>query len=144
MIEFFLSLLRESPLLFMILVVNLVMVTYLVLRIGLYIVGKKQPGKAVTRFVWKMKAKKEKADIKTIEDVYALVMESLRKDGALGKGENTGFMARKKVLELMQEGEKKAVIVQLFGLYEAKVYGNGRVSNEERVASDILNKYIGR
>ncbi|MFH0956806.1 MAG: hypothetical protein V1813_03015 [Candidatus Aenigmatarchaeota archaeon] len=143
MIDFFLSLLRESPLLFMVLIANLLLVAYIAARLSLYFVNRKKPGRTITHFISKMKAKKGKQDVKTIEDVYGFVMESMRKEGSFGRDQEAGFAARRSVLGQMEEGEKRAFMEELFGLYEAKVYGNKGVRNEERVASDMLGKFAG-
>ncbi len=141
MIEFLLALLQESPVLFLVLVVNLVIVTYIVVRISLYITHKKHPRKIISHFFWKMKAKKGREEIKTIEDLYPFIMDSLRKEGTLGKQEKNGLVSRRKALSSLEEGEKKKILKNLFILYEAKVYGKGRILNEQKLVSDILNSY---
>lgn len=141
MIEFLLTLLSESPLLFVILLVNILILAYVIFRISLYIIHKKKPGQAFYRFVWKIKAKKDKEEIKTIEDVYAFIMEGIRKEGLLEKEAQMGFRSRKKLLQKVQEGEKKKFIENLFRLYEAKVYGSGRIRDEKGVVADILGRY---
>ena len=144
MIEFLLALLGESPALFMVLVINLVIIAYIVIRVSLYFGRRKNPGKTVSRFFWKIKANKGKKEIRTIEDAYSFVMESLRKEGVIGKEDKPGFRARKMVLGNIPEGDKKALLGELFSLYETKVYGNRGVRNEKDVASDIIGKYAGR
>ncbi len=141
MIEFLLTLLGESPLLFVILLANILIMAYIIFRISMFIIHKKKPGQAFHHFVWKIKAKKEKEDVKTIEDVYAFVMEGIRKEGWLEKGEKLGFRSRKKVLKNIPEGDKRKFIENLFGIYEAKVYGSGRVRDEKGIVSDILGRY---
>jgi hypothetical protein len=141
MIELMSALLQESPLLFTVMVINLVIVAYIVFRISLYILNKKKPGKTISHFIWKMKAKKEKGEMKTVEEVYAFVMDSLRKDGVLGKDDKAGLLARKRALKGMPDGEKKELLQSLFGLYEAKAYGNRRVANEARIVSNFLSRY---
>jgi hypothetical protein len=141
MIEFLLALMSESPLLFVILLVNIVIMAYIIFRISLYIVHKKKPGQAFHRFVWRIKAKKGKEEMKTIEDVYAFIMEGIRNEGWLEKDEKPGFRSRKKVLKNIPEGDKRKFIEELFGLYEAKVYGSGRVRDEKGIVADILGRY---
>ena len=141
MIEFLLTLLSESPLLFVILLVNLLILAYIIFRISMYIIHKKKPGQKFSSFIWKIKAKKEKEEIKTLEDVYAFIMEGMRKEGLLEKDEKIGFRSRKKVLQKIPEGEKRKFIENLFELYEAKVYGSGRIKAEKGIVSDILGRY---
>jgi hypothetical protein len=141
MISFMLSLLQESPLLFAVMVINLIIVAYIIIRIAMYVAYKKKPGKIVSHFFWKMKARQEKEEIKSIEQVYAFIMESLRKEGVLGKQDKLGVLARKKVLSAVPAGDKLNILQQLFGLYESKVYGNRRISNESNIVADILNRY---
>ena len=141
MIDLLLSLLQESPLLFAVLVINITIVSYIAARIGLYIVYKKKPGKTISHFFWKIKAKKEKVEIKTVEDVYAYIMDGLKKEGALGKQDNYGLISRKKVLNVVPEGEKRQILQELFFIYESKMYDKGRVVNESKVVSDVLNRY---
>jgi hypothetical protein len=141
MIEFLLTLLSESPLLFVILLVNILILAYIIFRISMFIIHKKKPGRAFSRFIWKIKAKKEKEEMKTVEDVYAFVMEGIRNEGLLEKDEKLGFRSRKRVLQGVQEGEKKKFIEDLFKLYEAKVYGNRRIKDEKGIVADILGRY---
>ncbi len=143
MIEFLVALLRESPALFTVLVANLLIIAYIVIRISLYFGRRKHPGKTISGIFWRMKAKRARKEIKTIEDVYSLVMEGLRKEGFLGKEDAPGFRARKKILDSIPEGEKRTVLQELFTLYEAKVYGKRGIRNEKDVASDIHGKYTG-
>jgi len=141
MIEFLLSLLQESPLLFTVMVINLIIVAYIIVRIGMYIAYKKKPGKIISHFFWKMKARHEKDEINTVEQVYAFVMDSLRKEDILGKQDKGGMLARKKALTTIPDSEKKQLLQSLFELYEAKTYGNRRISNEVKVVSNILDRY---
>jgi hypothetical protein len=141
MIDLLLSLLQESPLLFAVLVINITIVSYIAVRLGLYIAYKKKPGKTISHFLWKIKAKKEKVEIKTVEDVYAYIMDGLKKEGALGKQDNYGLISRKKVLNVIPEGEKRQILQEIFLLYESKMYSKGRVVNERKVVSDVLNRY---
>lgn len=141
MIDFLLTLLSESPLLFVILLANILILAYIILRISLYVVHKQKPGQAFSRFVWKVKTRKEKGEINTLEDAYGFVMESLRKEGFMEKGEETGFRSRKKLLQTLPEGDKRKIIENLFELYEAKVYGNKEVKNEKSLVAGILDGY---
>lgn len=141
MIDFLLALLNESPLLFAILLVNIAILAYIIFRISLYMVHKKSPGHVLSRFVWRFRLKKEKESMKTLEDVYAFVMEGMKKEGLIGADDKAGFIARKKVIENMQEGKKKDILKSLFGLYEAKVYGNRRIKDEENVVADFIGNY---
>ena len=141
MIDFLLTLLTESPLLFLVLLINIVLVSYLVIRILLHFSKKKNPEKVIASFLWKLKAKKKKEEIETIEDVYKIIMEHLRKDGLLGKNEKFGFVSRKKVMEKLNE-EKKKVLEHLFYLYEAKIYGEKEIKDEKEVASKLLSAYL--
>jgi len=141
MIDFLLALLNESPLLFAILVINLAIVAYIIFRISLYMVHKKSPGHILSRFVWRIRLKKVKEDMKTLEDAYAFVMEGMRKEGLIGDDDKGGFRSRKKVIENMPEGEKRDILKSLFGLYEAKVYGNRRIKDEESVVADFVGSY---
>jgi len=47
MFDFLLALMQESPVLFLVLMVNIGIVAYIVLRIALYLTHQKQPGKVV-------------------------------------------------------------------------------------------------
>jgi hypothetical protein len=141
MIDLLLSLLQESPLLFAVFVINIAIVSYILIRIGLYIESKKKPGRTISHFLWKIRARREKSEIKTIEEVYAYIIDNLRKEGVLGKQDRYGRVSRKKALTAFPEGEKRQVLQRLFELYELKMYGNRRVSNEGRTVSDILNRY---
>jgi len=141
MIEFLLTILQESPLLFAVLVINLIIVAYIAIRISFYLLYKKKPGKVISHFLWRMKARKESFEIKTVEAAYSFVMDSLKKDGLLGRDEKPGLLARKKVLKGMPDGEKKELLQTLFSSYEAKVYGNRRIANEVKFISDFLDRY---
>ena len=141
MIDFLLALLSESPLLFVILLVNLAILAYIIFRISAYVISGKSPGKFFSRFVWKMRRKKEKKGLKTLEEVYAFVMEGMRKEGMIGDDDKPGFRSRKRAIENMPEGEKRDIIQSFFGLYEAKVYGNRRIKDEESVVADFLGSY---
>jgi hypothetical protein len=141
MIDLLLGLLQESPLLFAVFVINIIIVSYILIRIGLYIGNKKKPGRTISHLIWKIRARGEKAEIKTVEGVYAYVIDSLRKEGVLDKQDRYGLISRKKALTAFPEGEKGRILRELFGLYESKAYGNRRVSDEGRTVSDILNRY---
>lgn len=141
MIEFLLTLLSESPLLFVVLLVNLLILAYIIFRISLYIIHKKKPGQKFSSFIWKMKVKKDKEDVKTLEDAYAFIMEGMRKEGLLEKDEKIGFRSRKKLIQKIPKGKKKKIIESLFELYEAKIYSNRRIKDEKDIVADILNSY---
>lgn len=141
MIGFLLSLLQESPLLFAVLVINIVVVAYIVIRIGLYVAYQKSPGRTLSRLLWKLRTRKEKGEIKTVEDLYAHVIDGLKKEGVLSKGDKYGLASRQRALNTLPEGKKRQILKELFGLYESKVYGKRRVSNEGKTVSDILNRY---
>ena len=140
MIELF-ALVYESPYIFAAIVIALVIILYIMLRLLLFISRKRHPGKYISHILWKMKAKREKGGMTTVQDVYATVMESLRKEGVLNKNDKDGLRSRNKVLARLPEGEKRKLLKTLFDLYEAKEYGNRRISNEPKVASDILDRY---
>jgi len=140
MFELF-ALLVESPYIFAILVIALVIVMYIMVRVVLYISKKRHPAKYISHLLWKMRAKREKNEMKTVDEVYASVMESLRKEGVLSKNDKDGLLSRKKVLAAIPGGVKKELLQSLFELYEAKAYGNRRISNEAKVVSDILDRY---
>jgi len=141
MIDFLLTLLSESPLLFVILVINLAILAYIIFRISIYMIHKKSPGHVLSRFIWKIKLKKGKEDMKTLEEVYAFVMEDMKKEGLVDDDDKPGFRSRKKVIENMPEGGKRDILKSLFDLYEAKVYGNRRIKDEENVVADFLGNY---
>lgn len=141
MIDFLLALLQESPLLFIVLMINIVIVAYIVIRITMYVMYRKKPGKVISHFIWKMHAKKEEGRMQTVEEAYAFVTESLRKEGLLGKQEQAGLLARKKILKGIPAGHKRDMLRSLFETYEAKAYGNRRITNEAKYVSDFLNRY---
>ncbi len=140
MFEFF-ALLYESPYTFAAVVIALVIILYIVIRLVLFVSRKRHPGKYISHILWKMKAKREKVKMTTVQDVYATIMESLRKEGVLGKNEKDGLRSRKKVLAALPDGEKRNILKTLFDLYEAKEYGNRRISNEPKLVTDILDRY---
>ena len=141
MIEYLLNLMGESPILFLIIVVNIVLISYIIISITLYILKRKQPDRVFSLLIWKLKAKRKKGEAKTIEDVYMLVMENLRKERIITDKDGTGFLARRKSLEKIPSPRKK-ILEKIFSLYEAKVYGNRRIANESKVASDLLFTYL--
>jgi hypothetical protein len=140
MFELF-ALLYESPYIFAAVIIALVIVMYIMIRLVLFISKKRHPGKYISHILWKMRAKREKGEMQTVEEVYASIMESLRKEGVLGKKDNDGLRSRKKVLASLPDGEKKKILLTLFELFEAKEYGNRRISNEPKVVSGILDRY---
>lgn len=140
MIEFF-ALLYESPYVFAAIIIALVIILYVMVRLVLYVSRKRHPGKYISHILWKMKAKREKGGMKSVKEVYATIMESLRKEGVLGKNDKGGLRSRKKVLASLPDGEKRELLKTLFDLYEAQEYGNRRISNEPKVVSDILDRY---
>ncbi|UCD03143.1 MAG: hypothetical protein JSV63_00720 [Candidatus Aenigmatarchaeota archaeon] len=105
------------------------------------ILKKRHPLKHLTNVIWKMTVKMEKVNVKTIDEVYNEVSQSLRNEGVFLKEDKGRFMSRKKVLEEMPESPKKELLKELFYLYEAKHYGKRRMTNEARVASDLLDRY---
>ncbi len=137
----FLNQLSGNPYIFAVTVISLVIIMYIMLRIVLYISKKRHPTKYIAHLLWKMRTKREKNEMKTVDEVYAAVMESLRREGILGKGDRDGLLSRKKALSLLPDGEKRKLLQSLFELYEAKNYGNRRISNEPKVVSDILDRY---
>lgn len=141
MIEFLLTLLRESPVLFVIFLINAIVVTYIVSRILLYVYKKKRPERLISLFIWKLKTKRKKKESKTIDDACGQVMDSLRKEGILDKNDKNGFKSREKALNKL-EGEKKEIVLKIFSLYEKKIYGNRRITNEDKVVSELLSNYL--
>lgn len=135
------ALLYESPYTFAAVVIALVIILYIMVRLVLFVSKKRHPGKYISHILWKMKAKREKGGMTTVQEVYATIMESLRKEGVLGKNEKDGLRSRKKVLASLPDGEKRKLLKALFDLYEAKEYGNRRISNEPKAVSDILDRY---
>jgi hypothetical protein len=142
MIEFLLALLSESPLLFVILMANLAIMAYIIFRISMYLIHQNKPGQALSHFVWKIKTKKSKEEIETMEGVYAFVMEGMRKEGLLEKEQEIGFRTRQKLLPKLQEGKKRDFVENLFELYEAKLYGNRRIKDEKNLVAGILDDYF--
>jgi hypothetical protein len=140
MIEFF-ALFEESPYIFAVTVISLVIIMYVVVRVVLHTMKKRHPGKYLSHLLWKMNAKRGKDELKTVDAVYTSVMDSLRKEGILAKKDKNGLLSRRKVLAMLPEGEKKQLLASLFELYEAKEYGNRRISNEAKVVSGILDRY---
>jgi hypothetical protein len=140
MIEWF-ALLYESPYIFAAVVIALVIIMYIMIRLVLFVARRRHPGKYISHIMWKMKAKREKGGMKTVEEVYAAIMESLRREGILSKRDKPGLRSRSKVLASLPDGEKRKLLMTLFDLYEAKEYGNRRISNEPKLVSDILNRY---
>ncbi|MBN2330386.1 MAG: hypothetical protein JXC85_01095 [Candidatus Aenigmarchaeota archaeon] len=140
MIEWF-ALLYESPYIFAAVIIALVIIMYVMIRLVLFVAKRRHPGKYISHIMWKMKAKREKGGMKTVEDVYAAIMESLRREGILSKKDKDGLRSRSKALASLPDGEKRKLLTSLFDLYESKEYGNRRISNEPKVVSDILDRY---
>jgi len=141
MIEFLLALMSESPLLFAVLLVNLAILGYIVYRISLYIIRKKKPGQLFSSFIWKLKVKRGKGDIETLEDAYGIIMETMKKEGLLSDDDKMGFRSRKKLIERMPDGKKREILETLFDLYEAKIYGKRRIKDEKNLVADIISKH---
>ncbi len=141
LLNFLANLLRESPVLFLVLVVNISIISYLLGYFVFYLMKKKHPEKSVSFFLWKMLASRKESDIKTIEDVYNSVIESLVKKGILSDGDGRGVKARSKALVGL-EGKKREIVNQLFNIYERKVYGDKVIQNEAGTASKILSMYL--
>ena len=140
MLEMF-ALTVQDTLYFALVVISLAIVMYIVVRVVLYVVRKRHPGKHISFLLWKRKVKHDKSAVSTVEDVYKSVLESLRMEGKLDKKDKGGMLSRKKVMTHMPDGEKKMLLQNLFGLYEAKVYGNRRIQNEAKVVAGILDRY---
>ena len=140
MLEMF-ALSVQDTLYFALVVISLAIVMYIMVRIVLYVTRKRHPGKHISWLLWKRRIRSDKGVGKTVEEVYRSVVESLRMEGKLDKKEKGGMLSRKKVIQHMPDGEKKMLLQNLFALYEAKVYGNRRIPNEAKVASDILDRY---
>lgn len=136
-----LAVLIESPLIFAAVVISLVIVMYLMLRVLIYVSRKRHPGNYLSNLVWKIRARRGKGQVQTVEEVYGEVIESLKREGFLGKKDSSGFRSRKKSLEKIPASEKREVLEGIFDLYEAKTYGNRRIKNEAKVVSDLLDRY---
>ena len=140
-IDFFLNLLKESPALFLVFMVNIAIISYLAGYFVLYFMKKNHPERSVYFLFWKMKAGRKNSEIKTLEDVYGMVMDSLVKKGVISKKDGRGFKARNKAVSLVGDRQKE-VVVRLFDMYEKKVYGNKLIQNEPGTASKILSDYL--
>jgi hypothetical protein len=143
MIDLLLTLIQESPLLFVVFVINIAIVAYILIRIGLYFSKKKKPGRIISHFLWKMRANKKKGEMETVEEVYASIISGLKKEGVLGKDDKEGMLSRRKILKAIPEGEKRKILQELFRVYEMKMYGNRRILNEKKVVASILSRYAG-
>ena len=117
-------------------------ILFLILVLLRRILKNRHPLKHITNVIWKMNVKKDKVDVKTIDDAYAAVSKSLRNEGIFLKEDSGGFRSRKRVLKEMPESPKKEVLRELFFVYEAKHYGGRGINNEAKLASDILDRYV--
>jgi hypothetical protein len=141
MIEFLANLLSESPLLFIIFIINAVLISYVAIYIAFYVLKKKQPGRLLYNFFWKMKKIKTGGKVGSLDDAYALIMESLKKEGVIDKDGSTGLLGRNAALK-GTTGKKREVLQRLFDVYEARKYAGRGVKNEAETASGILADYL--
>lgn len=143
MIEFLIALLKESPLLFIILLINIVLIVYIVLRSFIYFSKKKHPERIVSFAVWKTIKSVKMDEIKTIEDAYHFVMNMMKKRGIIERKDGVGYKARKKIIEKLT-GEEKNIVKDLFELYERKIYGEEMIKDEENIANDIVFSIVSK
>lgn len=142
MIEFFTNLMAESPLLFVVFIINAALISYVGIYVAFYVFRKKQPGKLMYNLFWKVRSIKKPGGTETIDGVYTLIMESLRREGVLSREDKAGLLARNKALA-GTKGKKHLALRRLFDAYEARVYAGREVRNEAETAGSILSDYLG-
>lgn len=140
MLSFLLSLAQDNPLLFAVVLFNILLGIYIAAYFGLYLYKRRHPEIMLNVLIWKTQFRGSRTP-STIADLYSCAMERLRKEKLLSRADGTGKLARDKGLQSMA-GEKKKVFEAIYAAYEEKHYGNKSTKNEDGVVRDLFGRLL--
>ena len=141
MIDYLLSLAQDNPTLFGIVIFNALLALYITAYICLYLYKRKHPEIILNVLLWKTSVRARSSGGSTIEELYANVMERLRRERVISKKDGTGRRARGKSLEKVKEDEKQ-VLEEIYRLYEQKAYSNKTIKNETAVVRSLFERLL--
>ena len=128
-----------NPMLLLVLIVNVFLLAMIMYYLLPRIFGKKKVGAKLRNFFGRFFVRIGNAEMKTIEPLYEYVMKNYLRRGIISADLGKGFKAREKVLEFVDDEEKK-VVQTIFNGYESKKYGGG-VWNEEHTVGNLLTQF---
>lgn len=140
MIDLLISLAQDNPVLFGIIVFNVFAVGYLLVYFSLYIYKRRHPEVMLNILLWKTFVRKTQP-CSTIEELYAAVVERLRKERILSKKDGVGMLARGKSMIAVSD-EKRDLLNDVYVLYERKIYGTGPIDDEKGAVRDLFGRLL--
>lgn len=140
LLSFLLSLAQDNPLLFAIVLFNMLLGVYIAAYFGLYLHKRRHPEIILNVLIWKTQFRGSRTPA-SIADLYECALERLRRERILFKSDGRGKLARDKSLKDM-DGEKKKVFEAIYAAYEEKNYGNKPIKNEEGVVRNLFSRVL--
>ena len=128
----------ENPFLMIIFVVDLFLIIAIITFILGKVFGTKRPDKAILLFLKRFAVRHRVGTPNNIKELYDYVLDIYRKRGKINHNDGSGFKARKKILDSIEESEKK-IIKSVFEGFEVTKYGGGLL-NEKELVSYLLNQ----
>ncbi len=139
-LDFLLSLAQDNPLLFGIVMFNIILVSYIGAYFTLYLYKRKHPEIMLNVLLWKTEIRR-KSSCTTIEELYELVIRRLMKEKILSSNDGNGKLARDKSIYNVSDAERE-VLEQIYGTYERKIYGSGAIKNEPEIVRSLLDRVL--
>ncbi len=140
MIEMLLSLAQDNPTLFGIVIFNMLLGLYIAAYVSLYLYKRKHPEIMLNVLLWKTRVRSRQS-CSTVEELYAHVIERLRREKVLSRKDGTGRRAREKSLKKVKNDEKQ-LLEEIYNLYEQKAYSNKAIKNEAAVVRSLFDRLL--
>ena len=138
MFEGLFEVMLEHSFLMIIFVVDLFIILAIITFIFGKIYGTKRPDKVFRLFLKRFAMRHHVGTPKNMKELYDYTLDIYVKKGIISHKDGLGFKARKKIIEKIDENEKK-IIKSVFDGFEATTYGGGLL-NEKELISYLLNQ----
>ena len=140
MIRYLLSLAQDNPTLFGIVIFNILLGLYITAYVGLYLYKRKHPEIMLNVLLWKTRVRSGQS-CSTVEELYANVMERLRRERVISKKDGTGRRAREKSMKKVKDDEKQ-LLEEIYRIYGQKAYSNKAIKNEAAVVRSLFDRLL--
>ncbi len=128
----------EHSFLMIIFLVDLFIIFAIISFIFGKIYGTKRPDRFILLFLKRFAMRHRVGTPKNMKELYDYALDIYIKKGIISRRDGTGFKARRKILEKIEDKEKE-IIKSIFDGFEATKYGGGLL-NEKELISYLLNQ----
>ena len=139
MIGDILKVMVESPLLMLVLVVDVFLIFLIISYVFSKFFGAKRPDRKLFLWIRKWFVKLKEGDTSSLETLYEYVINTYVHKGKISHDDGEGFKAREKILEGL-EGEEKKIVANIFKGFESKKYGGG-ISDEQKTVTYLYDQF---